>query len=401
MDSETTSDRNLPYKRTWTPKEDATILRMVEEHGASNWGLIATGLVARTGKQCRERYHNHLQPDVKKGDWTEEEDRLVIELQAIHGNQWAKITKELPGRTDNAVKNRWHAAMRALAKKSEPQEPKAKTSTKTVIPKLPLGQQGANLRSSSGALSGRREVAPTIEEIVRKYSPRFESDMHLADYMDLNLVSHSHHMHCHETITARTVSSRENTPRMSFTVSGPSNALSVLTIATSSNTSSCALPNNNAPTQQDIMELADLMQLPTARPLDNSMFTRAPSVVSEDFLAKWTRLVNEDSDSSMNDSSASLSDDDTEGDIDLEYFYSPRISPRVSHQSHRSMNTKNNCKSKGSVTRKRSNDHTKESRSLKRSRGTINNEINTAECSMEFDCSYFDIALDGWNDMCL
>ena len=65
-------------------------------------------------ERCRERWHNHLDPRVKKGDWTADEDQLIINMQAKLGNQWAKITRMLPGRTDNAA--RWLSALSPRAR---------------------------------------------------------------------------------------------------------------------------------------------------------------------------------------------------------------------------------------------------------------------------------------------
>ena len=87
-------------------------------------------MLTRTGKQCRERYFNHLQPNVKKGDWNSEEDVLILQLQTKIGNQWSNMVKLLPGRTDNAIKNRYHALMKAKALETGEIESSSSYSTK-------------------------------------------------------------------------------------------------------------------------------------------------------------------------------------------------------------------------------------------------------------------------------
>lgn len=99
-------------KNAWTKEEDDMLVRIIAEHGSGHWTKVAAHLPGRAGRQCRERWFNHLAPEVKKGDWSKEEDEMIVAAVREHGTKWSTIQKLLPGRSDNSIKNRYYSAIR-------------------------------------------------------------------------------------------------------------------------------------------------------------------------------------------------------------------------------------------------------------------------------------------------
>ncbi|XP_062217481.1 transcription factor MYB17-like [Phragmites australis] len=111
-------------KGPWTPEEDKLLVDYIQANGHGSWRLLPklAGL-NRCGKSCRLRWTNYLRPDIKRGPFTPEEQKSIVQLHAIVGNKWSMIAAQLPGRTDNEIKNYWNTHLKKQLRRMGLDEP--------------------------------------------------------------------------------------------------------------------------------------------------------------------------------------------------------------------------------------------------------------------------------------
>ncbi|CAN1365023.1 Transcription factor MYB41 [Linum perenne] len=156
-------DENGMRKGTWTAEEDKKLIDYVTRYGCWNWRQLPkfAGL-KRCGKSCRLRWMNYLRPNLKRGNYSREEEETILRLHASLGNRWSVIATHLPGRSDNEIKNHWHSSLKKRAARklntSEHCEVKAEEINKVEM-EIPQGVQV--LESSYSSFSSSPATLPS------------------------------------------------------------------------------------------------------------------------------------------------------------------------------------------------------------------------------------------------
>ncbi|VFQ69552.1 unnamed protein product [Cuscuta campestris] len=158
-------DKKGVKKGPWTPEEDIILVSYIQKHGPGNWRLVPTNTgLQRCSKSCRLRWTNYLRPGIKRGNFTDQEEKMIFHLQALLGNRWAAIAFYLPQRTDNDIKNYWNTHL------------KKKLKTTLQVHDDDNGQQHGHNSTSSSKGQWERRLQTDIQMAKRALSEALSID---------------------------------------------------------------------------------------------------------------------------------------------------------------------------------------------------------------------------------
>ncbi|EFH65848.1 hypothetical protein ARALYDRAFT_470636 [Arabidopsis lyrata subsp. lyrata] len=176
-------------KGPWSAEEDRILINYISLHGHPNWRALPklAGLL-RCGKSCRLRWINYLRPDIKRGNFTPHEEDTIINLHQILGNRWSAIAAKLPGRTDNEIKNVWHTHLKKRLHHNQDQNNKENFASTTAAERLQQ-QSSSSADISEITTSGNnndisnnnKDSATSSEDVLAVIDESFWSEVVLMD----------------------------------------------------------------------------------------------------------------------------------------------------------------------------------------------------------------------------